>query len=578
MRKAINTSERLNPPQSVLERLLKDYGLQKFEQVLKQTTLLTKQYPKSFMLWNLAGACNLSLSRYQKASISFQKAIAINPKHPDSYNNLGLVFQKTNSLEKSVKQFERALELKPDFVEAIQNLGGVLLALEKFDYALALYQRASLIAPESIEILNNLGVVRTSLSQFDLAEQVFMHVLEKNPRYYKAHNNLGVVKKDQGYFGEAQSFFEKALSLKPDFTDAYVNLGSVLRMTGNLSRSIELYRKALELEPHNADIKYKMSFALLQSFNFREGYWFAEARWKTKQRIGSELISRKPKWSGGFENTLLIWGEQGIGDQLMFGSLLPQVQGKVKRLIVQCDQRLLSLFKRSLGGDVEFQAERHQIREIDYDSHIAMGSMPRVCRSDLDSFKPWSRGYLKPHKQEVIDFRKRLKGADKKLLIGVSWWTKSDAELAAFRNVELIDLLNCLPTGAASIVCLQYGDVSEQLARIRAQTNIEVGLLDGLDAYRDIDGLASLVSACDVVVSIDNSTVHLAGGLGVDTRVLLPLSCDARWGAHGDSSYWYDSVRLYRQTHLGDWSGALASLNADLEGLVSGSSVDRLDS
>jgi tetratricopeptide (TPR) repeat protein len=577
MKKAINTSEKSHPPQSVLERLLKDYGLRKFKQVLKQTTLLTKQYPESFVLWNVTGACNLSLSRYQKAGISFQQAIALNPKHPDSYNNLGLVFQKTNSLEKSVKQFEKALELKPDFVEAIQNLGGVFHALGKFEDALALYQRASHIAPDNIEILNNLGVVRTSLSQFDLAEQVFMHVLEKNPRYFKAHNNLGVVKKDQGYLGEAQSYFEKALSLKPDFTDAYANLGSVLRMTGNLGRSIEAYRKALELGPHNADIKYKMSFALLQDLNFREGYRYAEARWKTKQHIGSELISRKPMWSGNLENTLLIWGEQGIGDQLMFCSLLPQVQGKVKRLIVQCDQRLLSLFKRSLDGEVEFRVERHQIKEIDYDSHIAMGSMPRFCRSDLDSFKPWSRGYLKPNEQEVLDFKKKLKRADKKLLIGVSWRTKSVAELAAFRNIELIDLLNYLPTGAASIVSLQYGDVSEQLAQIRAQTDVEVMQIYGLDTYRDIDGLASLVSACDVVVSIDNSTVHLAGSLGVDTRVLLPLSCDARWGATEEKSYWYDSVRLYRQTRLGHWSGALERLSADLENLVSGISQDSLD-
>ena len=115
---------------------------------------------------------------------------------------------------------------------------------------------------------------------------------------------------------------------------------------------------------------------------------------------------------------------------------------------------------------------------------------------------------------------------------------------------------------------LQYGETAGELSQISSKYGISVEQIDELDLFNDIDGLAALISACDIVISIDNATVHLAGALGIDTRVLLPLTADERWGLNSTNSYWYDSVTLYRQEGLGDWHKPLERLTIDLKNMI----------
>ena len=111
---------------------------------------------------------------------------------------------------------------------------------------------------------------------------------------------------------------------------------------------------------------------------------------------------------------------------------------------------------------------------------------------------------------------------------------------------------------------LQYGETSREIHRLNSMSGVEIHQVDNLDLFNDLDGLTALISACDTVISIDNATVHLAGALGVDTRVLLPLRADDRWGLNSNESYWYDSVQLYRQQEPNNWHGPLQQLVSDL--------------
>ena len=136
--------------------------------------------------------------------------------------------------------------------------------------------------------------------------------------------------------------------------------------------------------------------------------------------------------------------------------------------------------------------------------------------------------------------------------------------MATFRNILLSDLASNLNNNNNKLVDLQYGDNSKEINDLKNKLGIKLLQVPEIDNKNDIDGLASLISACDLIVSIDNFLVHLAGSLGVNTKVLLPYTMDSRWGIKGKDSYLYNSVKLYRQTKLGDWEKVLRQIRDDL--------------
>ena len=297
---------------------------------------------------------------------------------------------------------------------------------------------------------------------------------------------------------------------------------------------------------------------------FREAFKLSEWRWKTNQNVGKRLITNKPIWKGERNKSIFIWKEQGIGDEIMFFSVLKEAIEISKKIILNCDKRLIPLFKRSLKGNIIFESDIKKVDKNEYDYHLPAGSLPSIFRNDLESFSNSSRGYLKADKIKASEYRKKLLKGKNLKLIGISWQTKSNIEMATFRNIALIDLVLKLNRKDTKLINLQYGDTSDEISNLKKNTGIEIVSIEGLDKKNDLDSIASLMSACDLVVSIDNYTVHLAGSLGLNTKVLLPSTMDARWGIKGKKSYLYDSVRLFRQKNLGNWSKVLKELKDDI--------------
>lgn len=259
-----------------------------------------------------------------------------------------------------------------------------------------------------------------------------------------------------------------------------------------------------------------------------------------------------------------VWKEQGIGDEVMFSSLLIDAGKQASSLIVECDHRLLPIYERSFPSNITFTDDRKKLNEKDFESHIAIGSLLNHFRSDRRDFAKSAAGWLKAEQDRTKNFRTSLLTQPKSKLIGLSWFTKSDKANSNLRSIEvewLSDHLHSLPF---EFVSLQYGLPKEELSEINSKVKIDIQSVEELNLFQDIDGLASLISACDIVISIDNINVHLAGALGVDTRVLLPEISDERWGAASELSYWYDSVTLYRQKKREDWSAPLLHLRKDL--------------
>jgi hypothetical protein len=291
-----------------------------------------------------------------------------------------------------------------------------------------------------------------------------------------------------------------------------------------------------------------------------------EWRWQGDPNfINDQFDGNRPTWDGDASEAVFVWREQGIGDEIMFGSMLPALHAISSKVILECDQRLIPIYERSFPEGIRFVSHRNQVSEDEYTSHIAVGSLLKHFRRKLEDFSSVSPGWLKAEPKKIASLRERLRSKASDKVIGISWQTNATGTKSYQRNIPLDILAKYLKPVQAKFVNLQYDSTTDVLLNAEKSTGLKIDNIDEIDIYNDIDGLAALISACDIVVSIDNSTVHLAGALGIDTRVLLPEVADERWGLDSSDSYWYDHLTLYRQISKDDWSNPLECLVQDLK-------------
>ena len=553
-----------NPEQKDIDEILKYYESGNFKKVKKLALEITKNYPNNQFGWKALGVALKMSGELSDALIANKKSIKINPVDPEAHYNLGNTLKQLNKLDEAVISYKKSIQLKTDYAAAYNNLADVFKNQGKIEETIVSYKKAIQLNPNYAGAYNNLGIIFRELGELYDSEKSYRKAIKLNPNYSEGYFNLGITLRDLGRLGESENNYKKAIELNSNRAELYNNLGVVLRELGKLDESEQNYKKAIKLKPDYADAYNNNSFTLLLKHDFKKAYDFYEWRWKTKHKIGEKFNTSKPLWKGESGKRILIWKEQGIGDEIIFCSMLSELKAKSEKLIVHCDKRLIPLFKRSLSKDIIFEGSKNNINEKDYDVHIPMGSVSKYFRENLKSFSVTSKGYLKADKDRTLKIRNKLLKDKKQTLIGISWYTKSRIQMASFRNIFLNDLVSVLKNNDTKIVSLQYDHKSDEIEDLKKNNGIEINLLPEVDNRNDLDGLASLISACDLVVSIDNFTVHLAGSLGVKTKILLPYTMDARWGFGGEKSYLYESVKLYRQTELGDWKKVLKKLENDL--------------
>jgi len=312
-----------------------------------------------------------------------------------------------------------------------------------------------------------------------------------------------------------------------------------------------------------------MGQCLLLLNRFSEGWSLYEHRLRTESfnqatPWSRRILNSRPMFSNSRSCRVLVWAEQGVGDEVMFGGLLREFRGLCGEMLVQVDRRLVGLFERSLPG-VKFFVRGEVVDEGLYDEQIPIGSLARYLRPSRESFEGRGGAYLRAKAGLGEYFRERMGVSAGDRVIGLSWRSAAPATGAA-RSLGLEELVSALGAvgGGVRFVNLQYGDVGEELGRVKERLGVEVYSESEVDNREDLEGLAGLIEACDEVVSVGNATAHLAGALGKRTYVLLPYVAGWRWLHEGERCPWYDSVTLLRQEKQGDWAGVLTHMNVAL--------------
>jgi len=573
-KKLLSKALDLNPnwPEALNNRGNAFKGLGDFEEALCDYTKAIKIEPSYALALSNRGLVLNELNCFEAAIADLTKAIEIEPGNAETYYKRGLIFAEHDLYENAIYDFDNALIYRPDHINTLKARGNTYRKAKSFKNALIDFNRVVVLNPNCPDSLLNRGTVFSESEELSLAINDYNTALKLNPLHPEALNNRASAYEAMGLFDESLCDLNKAIALKPDYAQAYNNRGVTLGYLGKFEQSFNDFNKAISLKPDYAEA-YTNKFAnSVLKFNFNLSWPLYEWRWvgkneawSKKGRTISPLSSSKPLWDGETGKRVFLWAEQGIGDEIMFSSMLREAYAASSQLIVQCDQRLIPLFKRSFNDDIIYNHNRDEISEDAYDFHIPIGSLPRIFRPSLESFKKGSKPFLRCELQKASSLRQKILSDPEERLIGISWKSKSILPGSLKRNISLNDIVHYTHTPKTKLLSLQYGDVSKEIMQLKKETGIDIIQIDEIDNYTNIDGLAAIIGACDQVVSVDNATVHLAGALGADTRVLLPYNRDWRWGVSGTTSYWYDTIRLYRQSEPNDWETTLKILREELE-------------
>ena len=352
--------------------------------------------------------------------------------------------------------------------------------------------------------------------------------------------------------------FDMAIKLEPSIIETFVNRGNSLKFLGRLSEAAKSFDAALAIDKNNANAQFHYSILLLSQKRFSEGWEKYKYRWKAKNLKQPKFVEDLPSFSiTERHGKLLVWCEQGIGDQIFFGSILRDLP---KNLVVEVliNPKLIGLFKLSFPH-ISFISSESNIEISSYDFQIGLVELASLYRNSKDDLNKLPSRFIITNDAKNTAFKKIIQ-KNKKFTCGISWKSKNVINGYA-RSISLESLLPVLQTQGLSFVNLQYGDTTAETNYLKDNYDINFEDIGSVDNYNDLDSLASLIESCDFIITIDNSTVHLAGSMGKKTYLLLPYGLGSIWYWHDENqSIWYPSVEIFRQKESQDWCGVIEDI------------------
>lgn len=502
--------------------------------------------------------------QFDAAATLLREAIELKHDLAEAHFRLGKIHEQRGELEDAADCHELAVHFEPGHVRAHFALAGLHKTQGRHAVAAEHYRRVIEHQPEDAAAHCNLCFALYETADYRQAREHGERAIGLDPRLAEAHHDLGLVLTATGEAEQAVRHFRRALELKP-LAEIAAGLGHAYRDLGHLDKAIAAYDRALRLTPEFGDAVINRAYAFLLKEDYRTGWAEYERRFAaTGTRFRDFGV---PRWEGEplQEKTILVHAEQGVGDEIMFASCLPDLIAVAGRVVIECSERLEALFRRSFpqamvhGGKKEDPVDwLAQFPPVHY--QVPVGSLPRWFRSERAAF-PQAAGYLRAEAQRVREWRARIGAAAGKPVIGLSWRGGTAKTRSHLRSVPL-EALHGLLRPEFVFVSLQHGVVPSERQGPVAVVRSFPGVTE------DLDELAALICALDLVLSVDNTTVHLAGALGRPVWVLLSPSPEWRYGLSGEAVPWYPSARAFRREQGQGWDAVAARLAPELERLL----------
>lgn len=474
----------------------------------------------------------------------YRTALANDPDSPAAHYNIALILKHYGQDDAALQHLDRAYNLAPGFDDAITERALCLIRLKRYDDAVSFLRGLTAQRPESAALQACLGSAWQAMHR---------------PR-------------------EALACYEQAQDLGYAGAELFRNLGIVLQQLGRIEEALGAYDRAIVLEPDNPLPRFHRALARLLIGDYAAGWPDYELRLMSEDRPAR--IAQFQRWEGSAleARTILVYGEQGLGDEIMFASCLPEIIDRAGHCVVECHRKLEKLFARSFPTASVYAAPSAGAyaaatlqERIDFE--IPSGSLPYFLRGTAGAF-PRHQGYLRADPARIGYWRQRLAELGPGMKIGISWEGGTHQTRSPLRSIPLEQWLPILRTPGVRWVNLQYTGAGAALSELKLQHGIEVTHWE--DAIDDYDETAALVCALDLTISVCTAVIHLGGALGQPIWVMAPLSPEWRYGIAGETMPWYPSVREFRQSVFGEWSSVILEVTQQLRELACNGAGRRL--
>lgn len=474
---------------------------------------------------------------WHKASALYRKLLKTHPNNEKILLQSALAHAKSNDYSSALQYIEHAHNLNPSNIEILLNYAVICSRLSLIDKSENLLEHAYKIDPNNFDVCINLCAIKNIKEDFNSALDFIKKAISLKPDSAKAYGILGAIFVKIGSNDFARKAFNLALKLDANYLEPHLNLASLEAIEGNSALAINLYEELLSKNINNdlnslpvEPIKFSLSFEYLKNGLLKKGWEYYEYGFSPNisieySRRPNRVFSR-PRWDGSTSEsiTLLIWGEQGIGDELIFMTCIPDVIASGVKVIIECQERLVSLISRSFPT-AKIRASSNLIdynQELleDFDYQIPVGSLMSIYRQNISDF-PLISKYIVVDNYLAKKFNSRLIDiSSNRKKVGICW---RSGKLNAERNIHYTSLLDWGPIlnlENYDFINLQYGDCENELIEVEKKFNKRIYRWIDIDLKNDFESTMALMSNLDIVITVGTAVCPMAASLGLPVILL----------------------------------------------------------
>ena len=577
--------------QHQIDKFFKLHNIGKTNSVIQTLYAFLKTNPNDILSISLLGIF-LGMNEEYNEAIKFQRlAVEKAPFEIAFYINLSETLGVINKLEESLSTlyFAKVLSLRDKLIdyklaklytklknylkadsiyqdlineeqvnsEIIYSYCNNLIRLNKEKKAILFLEKYELKYPKDEQVKILIGLAHFKIKEFNLAKTMFFKILDINNSNDEAFMMLGNCHEKLGDLSQAKSCYDKSLSINPNNIVTINNIAAWYFINGDMLKTEKFYNLSINKNKNNSDARYYLSLCQLAQSNYNEGWLNFEYRWLANEYNSQKFKSDLPKFKFNTnKKNLLVWKEQGVGDQVLFMRFLKDIQPYVDNLYVKIDKRLHPIIKRSFPEILFFD----QGKSLYLDCQISLGDLAGFFVKDNSYFIDNKNHYIFSDPIIKKKLEKEIKN-ENKFLCGISWISKTD-EIGINKSITLEILKPVLKIENIEFIDLQYSDTSIEREKFYNENKIKIKKIENIDNFNDLNGLSSLIDVCDFVITISNTNAHIAGSLGKKTFLLLPKGKGRLWYwiTKKKKSVWYPKIEIVEQEEVGRWQTVIKKL------------------
>jgi tetratricopeptide (TPR) repeat protein len=547
------------------------------------------QAPASTPPTDAAQAMRGAIAHYKagewaKAAVAAASVAETHARYAAAYHLLGLALGQLGQYGQALAMVERALSLDPANANLTLDLANAALKLRAFDGAANAYRAYLEQRPDCPKGISGLAACELARGNADEARRIVQQGLDRTPESAELWSTLGTILIETCDFEGAIAAYAPVQRLAPMTSHAFHNIAHAQSHTGAHDQAIANFSRALELardDGARAQIRHARAFDLAAAGRLSEAWDDHDERLNPSFAQATHFAIPAPRWDGEDlgGRKLLIVGEQGLGDEIMFASMIGDLierAGPTGKVMLAVDQRLGPLFQRSfpaahVGAEMHTKHDTRPVRLVPWavddkapDYYAPVGSLLRHLRPNIQSFTP--RAYLKADPTRVRHWLRRLEALGPGPYVGISWKSMLVTTQRKKFFSALEDWAPVLEATQVKFVKLQYGDCKAELDTVRAKHGVTIHDFADIDLTNDIDDKAALCEALDLVVSAPTAPAMLAAATGTETWL---LTAGPVWQQLGTGRYpWYANTRVLTPEKFADWPKLMRRLACEIEGFA----------